>query len=315
MTMNGNSETDVVKFMWEIDCVVGAESWVHSKQFYLRGKDRVGFDIGLRNTLPTRGSLQLRVRKNDLRPAKASIQINQIYTPQIFDNPVRNVDNPPQKVGWSKLHSIFFGNSSISSSSRLNSAKPSVTRSRIGALQEDKWKQFLTFDITGYKNEAAEERYDDCKIYLKMKIECEITWMGFINEEPESITPTGFEQFLKADVFSDITLIVDNQELPAHKVILSTHSPYFHEILTSGTKEAKESRIPLEDFSLDVVTEMLEFFYTGKTRASDNIDVALKMIEVAEMYKISRLKEICETTLINNMNIYNVLDISNVADD
>ncbi|XP_057322334.1 uncharacterized protein LOC130665769 isoform X2 [Microplitis mediator] len=275
MTMNGNSETDVVKFMWEIDCVVGAESWVHSKQFYLRGKDRVGFDIGLRNTLPTRGSLQLRVRKNDLRPAKASIQINQIYTPQIFDNPVRNVDNPPQKVGWSKLHSIFFG----------------------------------------YKNEAAEERYDDCKIYLKMKIECEITWMGFINEEPESITPTGFEQFLKADVFSDITLIVDNQELPAHKVILSTHSPYFHEILTSGTKEAKESRIPLEDFSLDVVTEMLEFFYTGKTRASDNIDVALKMIEVAEMYKISRLKEICETTLINNMNIYNVLDISNVADD
>ncbi|XP_053598989.1 uncharacterized protein LOC103572068 [Microplitis demolitor] len=313
--MNANSETETAKFMWNIDCVVGAESWVQSKQFYLHSRDRVGFDIGLRNTLPNQGSLQLRVRKNDLRPAKASIQINQILTPQIFDNSTKKVDNPPQKVGWSKLHSMLFGNSSIPSSSRRNNAKPSVTRRCIGALEKNEWKQFFILDITGYENESVEARYDDCKIYLKMRIECEITWLGFINEKPEIMMPTSFEQFLKADVFSDITLIVGNQELPAHRVILSTHSPYFHEILTSGTKEAIENRIAIENFSLDVITEMLEFFYTGKTKASNDADVALKMIEVAEMYQISKLKEICESTLIKNMTIKNVLTILKVADD
>ncbi|XP_014300756.1 TD and POZ domain-containing protein 2-like [Microplitis demolitor] len=321
MTMSLNSETEIVKFRWNIDDVIGYPSWVHSEhQFYSAGTGPVGFDIGLRLDIPRKRLLKLRVRKDDLRPVRASIQINQIHTPQY--------------LGLSYVYSRALENASIPSPFYFNNIEPSVTC--IGAKDKNRWEEFFMLDLTGYKNELFKTMpYGDSYFYLKMTIECEITFKGFINDEhkeiypinfeqcskaevfnePKKIMPVTFQRFLNKDTFTDVTLIVENQELPAHKVILSAHSPYFYAMLTTNMKEAIENRITIENFSLDVITEMLEFFYTGKTKASNDVDVALKTIEVAEMYQISELKEICESTLIKKMTINNVLSIASVADD
>ncbi|XP_057329691.1 TD and POZ domain-containing protein 2-like [Microplitis mediator] len=325
MTMNVNSEAEIIKFTWNIDSVIGVKSWVCSEQFYSAGTAPVSFDLGLRqaDSTPQR-LLYLRVRKNNLRQVKDSIQIDQIHTPQKFDNPPKKFDNPPQNVKLSKFYSRVFSNSSIPSipsipsssihASNFNNTKPSVTR--LCTLERNRWKESLILNIREYTNESSKVLPDDkCNSYLKMTIECKIILQGFISEQPEKIMPINFHKFLNADVFNDITLIVDGKELPAHKVILSVHSPYFNAMLTTDMKEVKENRITIKNFSLDIITEMLEFFYTGKTNAIKDVDVALKMIEVAAMYQIINLIEICERTLLKNMNIDNVLSITNVADD
>ncbi|XP_057322331.1 TD and POZ domain-containing protein 2-like [Microplitis mediator] len=291
-----NSKTEIVKYRWKIDDVIGSNSWVQSEQFHLCGNYQVGFDIGLRNTVRNQSSLQVRVRKNDLRPAKATVQIKQINTSQLS---YRN--------GFYSFEEYPYSNPN---------SNPNASETILSVSEINNWQEFFTSDIVGYSNESSRVLPNDSyNIYVKMKIECEITFRGFINEKPEIIMPTSFERFLKADVFNDITLVVDGQQLPAHKIILSTHSPYFYAMLTTEMREVKENCITIKNFSLDVITEMLEFFYTGKTKASDNMDVALKMIEIAEMYQISKLKEICKSTLIRNININNVLSITNIADD
>ncbi|XP_057322332.1 TD and POZ domain-containing protein 2-like [Microplitis mediator] len=280
MTMNVNPETKVVKYRWNIDDVIDSKSWVQSEQFYLPGKDQVGFYISLRRIIgwfSKCSALELRVGKDDLRPAKATVQFQQILV----------------------LHTFDF---------EMDRA---IRVEKISEINE--WEEFFTVELAGFKNKS--DSTSAMRGHVKLTLECKITWMGFIDEESENTIPPSFERFLKADEFSDITLIVDSQELPAHKVILSAHSPYFYAMLTTEMKEVKENRITVENFSLDVITEMLEFFYTGKTKASDDTDVALKMIEIAEMYQIIKLKEICESTLIKNMSINTVLAIASVADD
>ncbi|XP_057321480.1 TD and POZ domain-containing protein 2-like [Microplitis mediator] len=154
-----------------------------------------------------------------------------------------------------------------------------------------------------------------CHFISDTTIVCTITWYGFVGGVSGSNFYQELQQFHKATEFSDVILSVDGAELPAHKIILSSHSPVFFAMLTADMKEKKESRINIENFEVDVINEMLTYFYTGETKASEDVDTALKMLELANMYQINKLKDICEQTLLKKMKVDNVLLILVAADD
>ncbi|KAH0561628.1 hypothetical protein KQX54_018177 [Cotesia glomerata] len=123
------------------------------------------------------------------------------------------------------------------------------------------------------------------------------------------------QKFYNSEELSDVTIIVDKFEIPAHKVILAAQSEVFAKMLQSGMKEAMKNEINIKGLDLEIILEMLHYCYKGETKASEDTKVALQMLEVADIYQIIKLNDICERTLINNMSTENVLDIIDAADD
>ncbi len=64
--------------------------------------------------------------------------------------------------------------------------------------------------------------------------------------------------------FSDFTVVVGNESIPVHKVFLAAGSPVFAGMFShEGTKEVKEKRVVIPDFSAEVFKALLQFLYTG----------------------------------------------------
>ena len=76
---------------------------------------------------------------------------------------------------------------------------------------------------------------------------------------------------------SDVILsVVDGIEWPAHKGILSVRSPVFAAMFShQDTKEAKESKVEIDDVPNDTFKDLLEFIYTGIVPAKERLTTEL----------------------------------------
>lgn len=74
----------------------------------------------------------------------------------------------------------------------------------------------------------------------------------------------------------DVTLIVNNQPLCAHKKVLASNSDYFDRMFTSSFKERYQDEIELNitDLSFETLSTLIEFFYTSKLTITElNVQV------------------------------------------
>lgn len=63
--------------------------------------------------------------------------------------------------------------------------------------------------------------------------------------------------------YSDVTFIVEEQKLPAHRVILAARSEYFRALLYGGLSESTQHVIKLE-IPLEAFKCLLGYIYSGK---------------------------------------------------
>ena len=81
-----------------------------------------------------------------------------------------------------------------------------------------------------------------------------------------------YQELFQSGKWSDVTLVVGDTELKAHKLILSARSPVFAALFV----EMQESKVTITDVSADVLQEVLRYIYTGKVEAlKDNADKLL----------------------------------------
>lgn len=77
---------------------------------------------------------------------------------------------------------------------------------------------------------------------------------------------TNFGNVLESKDDSDITIIVDDKELFAHKNILSAKSNVFKSMFTTKMSENLNGVINIEDFAPEVIEELLQYIYTGRCK-------------------------------------------------
>jgi len=106
--------------------------------------------------------------------------------------------------------------------------------------------------------------------------------------------------------FSDITLIVQEEKIPAHRVFL-TKCQYFQNLFADDT--VKE--IPISDVSVENFKAILEFIYCDEI--TFNEESAFELIGLADRFYLPKLKEACENYISLKLRVENVLKVANTS--
>ena len=113
--------------------------------------------------------------------------------------------------------------------------------------------------------------------------------------------------------FCNITLIAkEGNEFKAHRNVLSAASPFFSKLLQSEMKEKEEGVIRFEEISKSILSDVLEFIYTGSVKISKKN--ARDLIIAADYLLLQSLKIISGRFLEKQMSSYNCISTIHFAE-
>eukprot|EP00096_Caligus_rogercresseyi_P011835 TRINITY_DN4795_c0_g1_i4.p1 TRINITY_DN4795_c0_g1~~TRINITY_DN4795_c0_g1_i4.p1 ORF type:complete len:629 (-),score=167.77 TRINITY_DN4795_c0_g1_i4:651-2537(-) len=117
-----------------------------------------------------------------------------------------------------------------------------------------------------------------------------------------------------SEEYSDVTLVVDGQRFPGHKVLLASRSKYFKALLYGGMKESHSAEIELKDTPVRAFKHLLRYVYTGNLALSSLSDESLiEILELADIYGFQNLETSISEYLESNLNEKNVCYIYDTA--
>ena len=126
---------------------------------------------------------------------------------------------------------------------------------------------------------------------------------------------SNLESLYLNDEFSDITLSIDNSNIPAHKVILASNSDYFRALLFCGLQESQSSKISLKCSNQELFKQLLKYVYTGKMNLNElTVQQILEIFQMSHEYNFKALNETISKHLISILSLKNVCtfyDLSN----
>ncbi|XP_076093860.1 kelch-like protein 35 isoform X1 [Mytilus galloprovincialis] len=107
------------------------------------------------------------------------------------------------------------------------------------------------------------------------------------------------EDMYKHDRHTDTKLVVGDRTFNCHRVVLAAISPYFDAMFSSGMIESQNGTVNIQDCSVGIFENILDFIYTGrKVVTFDNCEDLLK---AAAIFQMRQLHEKCEQFLLNNL--------------
>ncbi|XP_077494297.1 BTB/POZ domain-containing protein 9-like [Amblyomma americanum] len=110
--------------------------------------------------------------------------------------------------------------------------------------------------------------------------------------------------------YSDVTLVVEDVRLPAHRLVLASCSSYFRALLYGGMRESKQQEVVLQDTPLRAFELLLRYIYTGQLRLSGLQEcVVLEVLELAHQYGFLELESGVSGYLERVLGVRNVCRI------
>ncbi|XP_017153308.1 BTB/POZ domain-containing protein 9-like [Drosophila miranda] len=115
------------------------------------------------------------------------------------------------------------------------------------------------------------------------------------------------------NLYSDVSFIVEDQRLPAHRMILICRSQYFSELLSGGISESEGQQIRLEA-PLEAFKVILGYLYTGSLPLSTlEVDAIIKVLGLGNMYGLLEVEVTIARHLQKNLAVSNVCTILDTA--
>uniref|UniRef100_A0A8R7TPZ3 BTB domain-containing protein n=1 Tax=Triticum urartu TaxID=4572 RepID=A0A8R7TPZ3_TRIUA len=137
----------------------------------------------------------------------------------------------------------------------------------------------------------------------------------FLSLEPKSTTP--------ACMVPDVTFVVEEAEIQAHRLILAMQSSVFAAELLGDMRESATRRVVVDDMSASTFRAMIRFIYTDempikgkatikrgckeKCAARRRVDMALDLLVAADRYDLEKLRLMCEKILSESIDIASVI--------
>lgn len=117
--------------------------------------------------------------------------------------------------------------------------------------------------------------------------------------------------YLKKEL-CDVVLIVDEQEIKAHRVVLAANSVYFYSMFTTDMCESVQERIPLKAIDYEAVELLVDFCYTSSIKITEkNVQ---SLLSVSNLLQFNTVIESCCGFVKNQLHPANCLGIGDFAD-
>lgn len=115
--------------------------------------------------------------------------------------------------------------------------------------------------------------------------------------------------------YADVTFVIGNTKILAHKMILSARSSYFKSLFGGGFAEAKQTEIKL-NVPVNAFKAILKYIYTGRMLLSAfEWDELIEIHDLANQYEFDSLKKIISEYLTANLTLGNCIEIMNAAQE
>lgn len=104
----------------------------------------------------------------------------------------------------------------------------------------------------------------------------------------------------------DILIHVQDQQIRAHKIVLSDNSTIWHDLFI---KDETLATLHIVDFDYDTIEQLIAYMYTGKIK-----QVTDQLLIASDTYGVAGLKKLCEEELITTINMKSVVNLLVMAD-
>ncbi|KAE9603938.1 hypothetical protein Lal_00002244 [Lupinus albus] len=231
-----------------------------------------------------------------------SIERNRYLYIHLFPEPSRvSKENPPVAK--------FILRVSNASSSRKFSVSP-VHEKVLRTYDDFVWP----VDTTFVGRVIIDVEFLDLKISPMNGGEASSVWPcdGKLQSIAEQSTLGCLSRMLDEAIHADLTIITADGNLRAHKAILSASSPVFQSMCHHDPNKKESSTIHIKDMSPESCMALLSYLY-GTIKLEDFWKHRLTLLGAANKYDIGSLKDVCEESLIEDLNSGNVLERLNEA--
>jgi RCC1 and BTB domain-containing protein len=113
--------------------------------------------------------------------------------------------------------------------------------------------------------------------------------------------------------FSDVTFMVEDAPVYAHRAILAQRCDHFAAMFRSGMRESVERVVPIPDISRQVFLLLLEYIYTDSVKI--DVENAIELYIASDIYQLERLRDMCCTVVRRNLNAENSGPLLQSADE
>lgn len=113
-------------------------------------------------------------------------------------------------------------------------------------------------------------------------------------------------------IFTDVWLCSDNTEIPCHRNVLVSSSPYFRAMFCNNFIETQQSRIVMKGTTPSILSTIIDYVYTGCVSIS--MDIVLPLMQAAAMLQYCRLFEACSSFLQMQLSPDNCLSMIRLSE-
>ncbi|MBN3305873.1 KLHL3 protein, partial [Amia calva] len=110
----------------------------------------------------------------------------------------------------------------------------------------------------------------------------------------------------------DVLLAAEDVEIPAHRVVLASCSPYFYAMFTGDMSESKAQRVEIKDVDGQTLRKLVDYVYTAEIEVTeDNVQV---LLPAAGLLQLMDVRQVCCDFLQAQLHPTNCLGIRGFAD-
>jgi len=121
----------------------------------------------------------------------------------------------------------------------------------------------------------------------------------------------GMNTMRSAGLLCDVTLVAENLEIPAHKMVLASCSPYFYAMFT-GFTERESNRVTLQGVDSQALQILVDYVYTSEVEVTEeNVQV---LLPAANLLQLTDVRDACCEFLQSQLHPTNCLGIRAFAD-
>ncbi|XP_029112971.1 kelch-like protein 3 isoform X2 [Scleropages formosus] len=110
----------------------------------------------------------------------------------------------------------------------------------------------------------------------------------------------------------DVLLLAEDVEIPAHRVVLASCSPYFCAMFTGDMSESKAHQVEIRDVDGQTLRKLVDYIYTAEIEVTeDNVQV---LLPAASLLQLMDVRQACCDFLRTQLHPTNCLGIRAFAD-